>query len=67
MRDCKHIHTRYVRVHRGNESHLSVQCLDCKDLVKLKEHHNRLLIKAFEIPDGTPIVDITADEVVRNG
>lgn len=67
MRDCKHIRTRYVRVHRGNESHLSVQCLDCKDLVKLKEHHNRLLIKAFEIPGCEPIIDIQHDEVIRNG
>lgn len=67
MRDCRHIHTRYVRVHRGTECHLSVQCIDCKMLVKLREHHNRLLIKAFEIPDGATVTDIDHDEVTRYG
>jgi hypothetical protein len=66
MRDCKHIHTRYVRVHRGTECHLSVQCTDCNALVKLQEHHNRLLIKAFEIPNGTPVFDIDYSEVPRH-
>ena len=67
MRDCKHSNTRYVRVHRGSECHLSVQCTDCKMLVKLQEHHNRLLIKAFEIPSGVPVFDIDHTEVTRHG
>lgn len=67
MRDCKHINTRYVRVNRGSECHLSVQCTDCKMLVKLQEHHNRLLIKAFEIPSGVPVFDIDHTEVTRHG
>lgn len=65
MRDCKHINTRYVRIHRASESHLSVQCIDCKMLVKLQEHHNRLLIKSFEIPNGALVTDIYHDEFAR--
>lgn len=67
MSDCKHLNKRYVRVNRGPCSHLSVQCTDCHDLVKLERHYYRLAIKAFEIPSGTIIVDIDYSEVARHG
>lgn len=67
MSDCTHTRTRYVRVHRNNETSLSVQCTECGQLLKLKEHHYRFLIKQFEIPVGAEIVDIDYSEVTRHG
>lgn len=65
---CTHAHVRYVRFpSNGGGYSIAPQCAECGQLVKLPQHHFRVLIKRFEVPTGSPIVDIRADEVTRHG
>lgn len=52
---CAHERWQYCRRMQNGEQQFGAQCLDCMDMVKLRRHGYKLLLRASDIPANAPI------------
>lgn len=63
---CNHENWQYCR-HKSSSSAIffAAQCKECLSLVKLPQHHDRLFLRAIDIPADAvihPIMEVDSDD-----